>query len=241
MHPLVRTARTTGLWYLGVAVTGLLGFLVIRSRLFDADDAAGTLARLVDNESLARAGIAVDLLLVLTQALAALWFYRLFRAADPVSAAGIAAFGMVNAAVVLGSAALTATALQVALAPVGDASATVHVLYTVSGNLWSAGGLFFGLWLIPMGTSVLSSRWMPRPLGWTLIVGGVGYIVGSFVAYLAPGAQAVADAMVIPATVGEFWMIGYLLVRGVGARARDTAPRDTAPRDAPPLPVPAHP
>jgi hypothetical protein len=29
--------------------------------------------------------------------------------------------------------------------------------YLVSGNLWGVGALFFGLWLIPMGSCVLRS------------------------------------------------------------------------------------
>ncbi|WP_283775921.1 DUF4386 domain-containing protein [Rhizomonospora bruguierae] len=46
---------------------------------FDADDPAATLTNLVEHASLARAGIAFELLIVLTQTAAAAWFYRLFR------------------------------------------------------------------------------------------------------------------------------------------------------------------
>jgi Domain of unknown function (DUF4386) len=49
--------------------------------------------------------------------------------------------------------------------------------------------------------------------------GGVGYVLSAFVVYFAPDAGIVADALTFPATVGEFWMIGYLLVRGVNRRA----------------------
>ena len=48
-----------------------------------------------------------------------------------------------------------------------------------------------------------------------LVGGGVGYVVSAFVSALAPGAGAVSSALTVPASVGEFWMIGYLLVRGV--------------------------
>lgn len=177
MPALIRTARMTGLLYLGLAITGALGFLTIRPQLFAADDPGATLAHLVANESLARAGVALELLIVLTQALTALWFYRLFRTANSLAASGIAAFGLVNAVAVLGSAALLAAAVEVALNPVGDAATTVQLLYLVSGHLWGVGALFFGLWLIPMGSCVLRSRWMPRPLGWVLIIGGIGYVL----------------------------------------------------------------
>jgi hypothetical protein len=226
MHTLIRTARTTGLFYLLLAIGGFLGFLVIRSQLFAADDPAATLAHLVDNPPLARAGVAMELLIVVTQALAAIWFYRLFRTADPLAASGIAAFGLVNAVTILVSAALLATAAEVAVDPVGDAATTVQVLYLVSGNLWGVGALFFGLWLIPMGSCVLRSGWMPRPLGWILIGGGIGYLLSAFIRYLAPEAQVVAGALAYPATVGEFWMLIYLLAIGVRRRALDQAPRN---------------
>ncbi|MDG6107870.1 DUF4386 domain-containing protein [Dactylosporangium aurantiacum] len=69
MDPLIRTARVTGLLYLGLAGTGGLGFLLVRSRLFVDGDPAATLANLVAHQPLARAGVALELLVVLTQAL----------------------------------------------------------------------------------------------------------------------------------------------------------------------------
>jgi hypothetical protein len=216
---LVRTARLAGVFYLGLAVTAALGFLLIRSQIYMPDDPRETLALLTDKVSLARVGIALELGVVLTQALAAVWFFRLFRSVDAFAAGALAAFGLVNAVAVLVSAALVGGALEVALDPAlavsGDPAGTVQVLYLASSHLWTAGGLFFGLWLIPMGTLVLGSGWMPRVLGWVLIVGGVGYVLSTFLAYFGPGASVVADVLVVPASVGEFWMVGYLLVFGV--------------------------
>ena len=214
----VRTARWTGAFYLALAITGVLGFLLVRPELFSSDDAATTLAQLVENPGLARLGIALELGIVLSQALAALWFFRLFRPVDAFAAGAIAAFGLVNAVAILVSAACVATALQVALEPVGDAG-NAQVLYLVSDNLWIVGGLFFGLWLIPMGWCVLESHWMPRALGWILIISGVGYVLSAFAHYLVPGVSVLADVLALPAAVGEFWMIGYLLIRGVDRRA----------------------
>ena len=211
--PALSTARATGLLYLALALTGALGFLLIRPQLV-ADDAAVTLARLTERESLTRLGIALELGIVLTQALAAVWFYRLFRPVEPVAAGALAAFGLVNATVILGSAASLATALEVALEPVGDATGQIRLLTELSANLWGVGALFFGLWLIPMGLLVRRCG-MPRPLGWLLLAGGVGYVLSAFLDYLVPGAQPVADLLTIPATIGEFWMIGYLLHGGV--------------------------
>jgi molybdopterin-containing oxidoreductase family iron-sulfur binding subunit len=115
MTTLKRTARETGLAYAGLAVTGMIGMLLIRSQLYVEGDAATTAANLVQHEGLARVGIAVDLGAVLTQALAALWFAKLFRVVEPFAAAAIAAFGLVNSVMMLVGAVFSATALEVAL------------------------------------------------------------------------------------------------------------------------------
>lgn len=217
---LTRTARITGLLYLGLAVTGTLGFLMVRGRIFVADDPAATMANLTSHISLARIGVALELAIVMTQALAAVWFYRLFRSVDSFAAGTLAAFGLINAVVILGSAALLATALDVAgKASLTEAIPTVQLLYVASGNLWGVGAIFFGLWLIPMGSLVLRSGWMPRALGWVLIAGGVGYVLSAFVAQLYPAAGSVANLMTVPATVGELWIVGYLILFGVRERA----------------------
>jgi hypothetical protein len=228
MHTLIRTARTTGLLYLGMAVTGMLGFLVIRPQLYVAGDPEGTLAHLVADASLARAGVAFELLIVATQALTAAWFYRLFRDSDRANALGIAAFGLVNAVIILVSAGLLGAAAELAQDPFGDTASSVQLLYLVSDNLWAVGAIFFGLWLIPMGRCVLNSGLMPRPLGWVLVAGGVGYVLSAFVRYLAPDAGLLFDALAFPATVGEFWIIGYLLVRGVRRSAAPAVPAPVA-------------
>ena len=224
MHALTRTARTTGLFYLALAITGGAFYLVLLPQLFVADEPEATLANLVAHESLARATVAVELLMVVAKSFTAVWFYRLFRTADAFSASGIAAFGLINAIVGLVSAALLGAAVQVAVDPFGDAAATVHLLFLISDNVWGVGTVFFGLWLIPMGWCVLRSGWMPPVLGWILVAGGVGYVLSAFLRYLAPDAQAVTEALTIPASIGEFWMIGYLLVRGVRSQALDQAP-----------------
>jgi hypothetical protein len=109
-----------------------LGSILIRAQLFADDDPDGTLANLMEDEWLARVGIALELGIVLFQALTAVWFYRLFRSVDTFAAGSLAAFGMVNAVAIMGSAALLATALEVAddasLAVSGRAAATVHAV-----------------------------------------------------------------------------------------------------------------
>ena len=228
----VSTARWTGVFYLGLAVAGLVGFFFVRGELYVADDPSATLANLVDQIPLARFGLAADLTIVLFQALAAIWFFKLFRNENSVAAGSIAAFGLVNAAAILVAIAFTATALVVsgdaALAPGGDQAATVQLLYELNGAMWLLGGLFFGLWLVPMGYVVVSSRVMPAALGWVLMVGGVAYVVSTYLALLVPDAPTAVGALLVGvATIGEFWIIGYLFIFGV--RTPDRIPPPSSP------------
>lgn len=220
MSTRVSTARWTGVFYLGLALAGLVGYLFVRNELYVSDDASATLANLVDQVSLARLGIAADLSVVLTQSLAAMWFFKLFRDENSFAAGSIAAFGMANALAILVATVFSATALVVAgdasLAASGDQAATTQLLYQLNAQAWDLGSLFFGLWLIPMGYVVVTSRVMPVVLGWVLMVGGVAYVISAYLIQVVPDAPDALPALLTGvATVGEFWMIGYLLIFGI--------------------------
>ncbi len=214
-----RTARITGLAYLGLAISGMLGFLLIRDRLYIPDDAARTAANLIAHEGLARLGIVADIAMVLTQAAAAVCFWKLFRPVHPVAAGSIAAFGLVNCVTILVAVMCSTTALDVALRSDATSAHEALLLYDLGAAAFSLGGLFYGLWLIPMGWLVGRSGYMPRPLGWLLVGGGGGYVLSVLVASLAPDYPGVVYALTVPATTGELWMVGYLLIKGVADRA----------------------
>lgn len=223
-----RTARVTGLWYLALGISGMLGFLVIRSRIYVDGDPGATLANLVDRATLARWGLVLEMALVVTQAIAAVWFYKLFNHVNRTAAWALAGFGLVNAIAIMASAVFMATALVVAadgaLAPGGDVTATVQLMYEITENSWGVGALFFGLWLIPMGHLATTSGLMPTWLGRVLILGGLGYVASAFLSYGIPDAPSwLIEGLTYPATVGEFWMIGYLLILGVRRPRGDSA------------------
>lgn len=55
---------------------------------------------------------------------------------------------------------------------------------------------------------------MPLWLGRILVLGGVGYILSTLISYMG-FKHSLLNILTIPATVGEFWMIGYLLIYGI--------------------------
>ena len=221
-----RSARAAGIWYLGLALTGI-AFLLIRPAIYDPDRAGKTLENLTTDEGLARLGLGVELAIVVTQALAAVWFYKLFRPINAVAAWALGVFGMVNAMAILASTAAVATALDVAadagLAPGNDAAATTQLLFRFSDSFWGVGALFFGLWLIPMGWVAATGGRFPRAMGWILLAGGVAYVASAFLEYALDAPTWFVNAFTIPATVGEFWMITYLLAVGIRPAAQGTS------------------
>ena len=202
------TSRITGLFYLGIVVTGMFSFLFARQALYVDGDATITAANLVEKETLARLGIAAQLALVAFQALTALWFYKLFRMKSNFGAGLIAVFGMVNAVAILLASSMWLSALKVALD--GGQANIAYALFSVHDNIWAVASLFFGLWLLPMAYMARQVK-VPRALVWFLVAGGVGYILSAFTSLVFPDHTTLTELLPLPATVGEFWMVGYLL------------------------------
>ena len=125
---------------------------------------------------------------------------------------------MMNSAVIMVSAISMGASLEVASSnqSIEDKVTLIYLLALLITNAWGVGSLFFGLWLIPMGYIIVSSNRMPRWLGFTLIAGGIGYLLSAFLKSAGVSSPLV-DILVIPATVGEFWIVGYLLIFGIRA------------------------
>jgi hypothetical protein len=212
---LVVTARITGLFYLLLAITGVLGFMIFHPQVYVTDPAI-TLENLTSKGLIARGRLVFELLIIVSQALAAVWFYKLFKDINSWAAWALGIWGMMNSAVIMVSAISMGVSLDVAysIQSVEDKVILIHLLGLLITNAWGVGSLFFGLWLIPMGYIIVSSNRMPRWLGFTLIIGGIGYLLSAFLKY-AGVTSPLIDTLVIPATVGEFWIVGYLLIFGI--------------------------
>ena len=214
---LVSVARMTGIWYLSLAVSGVLGFLIFHPQVYVSNEPAETLANLTERESLARIRLLLEFAIIIAQALTAVWFYRMFRTINEWGAWTLGIWGMMNSAVIMISPISMGTALKIANTAnlsFENPVILIQLLQEIGANAWGVGSLFFGLWLIPMGYIIVTSKRMPIWLGRILIIGGGGYLLSTFLNY-AGFTSPLLDALTIPATVGEFWMIGYLLIYGI--------------------------
>jgi hypothetical protein len=214
---LITTARLTGIWYLLLAISGVLGFLIFHPQIFISGNPQKTLTNLTELESTSRIRFMLELVIIASQALAAVWFYKLFVEIKTWAAFAVGSWGLMNSAAIMVSAISMGTAIEVAnfaTPTFQEKVILIQLLSNIISNAWIVGGLFFGLWLIPMGYIVITSKRMPIWLGRTLIIGGVGYILSTFFNCIG-FSHSLLPFLTIPATIGEFWMIGYLLIYGI--------------------------
>ena len=213
----IKTARITGVWYLMMAISGILGFMVFHSELFVSGNPEQTLTNLVALKSTASIRLLLEFAIVISQALTAVWFYKLFKDSYEWEAWTLGIWGMVNALAIMISAISIASAINVANADIStleDKVLLIEVFQNIISNAWGIGGLFFGLWLFPMGYIVIKSKRMPVWLGRTIVIGGIGYLLSTVIHYAGID-FSFNKFLTIPATIGEFWMIGYLLIFGI--------------------------
>ena len=222
-----RLARMAGGLYLLMCVLGGIAHLGVRADLHVAGDAAATAANIVANPALFRSSLVADVAMATVFVFVGITLYRLLRHVDRHAAGAMVVFVAVGAGMILANLVFHHAALLVAT----DASYTVLggdgsdglvlLLLDMHGHGYTLAGIFFGLWLLPLGFLALRSGLFPRMLSILLVVAGGSWILGTLLAFLAPDLPPVAHTIVTAPTAAEFWMVGYLLVRGVRAPAPD--------------------
>ena len=214
---LVHTARITGIWYLFMAISGILGFMFYHPQLFVSGNPEKTLENLINLESTARMRLIFELAIVVFQALTAVWFYKLFKNMNEWAAWTLGIWGSINSVAIMISAIAIASAIDIAnssIPTMEDKVLLIQTFQSIIANAWGIGGLFFGLWLLPMGYIVVKTKRMPLWLGRVIFLGGFGYLINTMVNYAGIDLPY-NRVLILPATIGEFWMIGYLLIYGI--------------------------
>jgi hypothetical protein len=219
-----RTARIAGLWYLGFTL-GPFYLLYVPSQTVVQNDAAATAARVLSHETLFRWGMLAETLGVAIFIGLSLALYRLFEEVDRHRARQLVALVLVSSALSLATLVCSAAALLVfrggdAFAAFDDHTRQAIGMLLVSMHGQGAGinQMFWGLWLLPFGGLVVRSGFMPRWLGYWLLLDGVAWAVVGIAWFLAPPFSAALFRYLQPVFMAELAAVLWLLIMGAKER-----------------------
>jgi hypothetical protein len=213
--------RYAGLLYVLTSIAGIFAMVYVPSKLIVHNDAVATATNIVASETLFRLGITAQLVSQAGFIFVALALYDLLKGVHQRRAAltlglivisiPIAFLNELNAVAAL-SLVRGSDLLSVVEKPQRDALAMLFL--NLHGRGLDLAGVFWGLWLFPLGQLVYRSRFLPRFLGVWVILGGFAYVIMSLTAFLAPQYKEVVFTYGQPAFFGELALMFWLLIRG---------------------------
>jgi hypothetical protein len=218
----VTMARTTGILWLIVIVTGVTA-LVVRSTLIVRGDAAATAKSILASESLFRFGLSSDVISFASYIGLTVILYHLLKPVSRSISLVAAAFGVAGS--VVGTvilAALLAPLVLLGGAPYLQALETdqLQALALTSirlhGVAYDLTFVLFGTQCILAGYLIARSTFIPRILGVLLATGGLSYIVSAFASFMSPEFGAQLSPYIVPAgLIGEGSLCVWLIVKGL--------------------------
>ena len=218
--------RLAGLLYLLASIPGFFALLYVPSKIFVHGNATATANNIAAHEMLFRLGIAADLFGQALFIFVAVALYYLLKGVNPrhallmltliLVAIPIAFVNELNsiAALVL---ARGADFLSVFDKPQRDALARLFL--DLRGGGFDVAGIFWGLWLFPLGLLVFRSGFLPRILGVLLMIACWAYLANSFTSLVLPRYEAMVNRWISPLQLAEMVFMLWLLIKGARPRA----------------------
>jgi hypothetical protein len=214
------TARIAGLWYLGFTL-GPFYLLYVPSQTVVQNDAAATASRVLAHETLFRWGMLAETLGVVIFIGLSLALYRLFEDVDRHRARQLVVLVLVSSALSLAGVVFNATALLVFRDGAALAAFDQHtreaigmLLIRMHGQAIGINQTFWGLWLLPLGWLVVRSRFLPRWLGYWLLLDGIAWVAVGITWFLAPDDSAALFRYGQPVFMAELAAMLWLLIVG---------------------------
>lgn len=215
-------ARAVGFLYLVLLVVGPFSLLYVDGALIVSGDATTTANNIEASEFLFRLGLAGQGITLLADLGIAVLLYVLFRPVNQVLSM-IAMSARLGTAFIHGAIILLSITVLLLVGSVEsfdsfpkeqrDALVLLIVNVRQSGGLvW---GMFFGVHCLLIGVLAYRSGYLPKWIGVLMILPGIGYLLNSFGAVIAPdfaGLYAIAGGK---GSVGEIVFAFWLLIKGV--------------------------
>lgn len=228
--------RVAGFLYVLASILGIFGLLYVPSKLIVDGNAVQTASNIAASETLFRLGVAAHLVGEALFVFVALALYDLFKAVNHrnalcmltliLVAIPIAFLNELNA---LAALALVngADFLSAFSQPQRDALAMLFL--NVHGYGFDVAGIFWGLWLFPLGLLVYRSGFLPRVLGVALVANCFAFLITSITALVWPHYEALVHGWMRPFHFGEQAFMLWLLIMGAKPRAVPSPVYDATP------------
>ena len=222
-------ARTAGLIYLVVVLTGIVSLVYVPSQLIDLSNAELTVSNIRGSLDLFRLGIAAGFVCYIAFLLLPLALYQLLAHVDRRAALLMVLLAIISVPISLANFAhkldvLTLLSDNAYLLNMPDEQLQRSVMLSIAqyNNVILVAEIFWGLWLLPFGYLVFKSNMLPKILGVFLMLGCFGYLIDVFGRTLFPDFPqgAFASNVTTPAAIGEIGTCLWLLI--FGAREKQT-------------------
>lgn len=206
-----RIARIAGALYLLLIPLGIFGIMYVPNTIIAPGDIGETAGNILANESLFRLSIVSALLVQLVNLAVVLFLYKLLSPVNKNVARMMVLFIVLAIPIAMVNELTNGAALL--LAKNGEQPLE---LIALSLDLHEYGiqiaGIFWGLWLFPMGYLVFKSNYIPKIIGIALMIGCFGYLADSFIFLLLPDFGVTFAEYLF---IGEVLLPLWLVIRGV--------------------------
>jgi len=213
--------RVTGLLYLLASIPGFFAMMYVPSKLIVHGNATATANNIAASETLFRLGIAGQLIGQVGFIFVALALYDLLKGVNQrhaslmlgliVVSIPIAFLNELNAIAAL---VLVRGADFLSLFDKPQRDALAMLFLNLHGHGFDVAGIFWGLWLFPLGLLVYRSGFLPRILGVVLMVNCFAYPVNSFTSLVLPQYETIVSRWMSPLQFGELVFMLWLLIMG---------------------------
>ena len=218
--------RLAGSLYVLASIVGFFALLYVPSKLIVHGDAAATAHNIAASEILFRVGIAANLIGEALFVFVALALYGLLKEVDQrlalcmltliLVAIPIAFLNELNAI-----AALVLVRGDDFLSSFGQTQrdALGMLFLNLHGYGFDVAGVFWGLWLFPLGLLVYRSGFLPRVLGGALMVNCFAFPINSLTSIVLPQYEVLVSHWMRPLHFGEQAFMLWLFIMGARPRA----------------------
>lgn len=183
-NSLKTTARVAGFLYLTQIPLGVFGIVYVPEILAVSGDMSATVSNILQHEFVFRLSIISTILCALMTILTAYYIYKVLKPVDGFYAKWIVIFTMLVAPITIVNE-LSHLAILILIKSEEMKSVfsqgQIHCIASILLDIHKQGihivGIFFGLWLLPMGYLVIKSNYIPKIIDYLLLATCLGYLV----------------------------------------------------------------